>query len=95
MRAIVNAKFVKTYGIQKILDPIIDDLKKLYDECQIEINGNDLRFSAKCYCVLVIHLLSIYGEALRNELVLHLKNAEVAFVTLMKCDKISTKMTLL
>ena len=38
--AIVNAKFVKTCGIQKILDPIIDDPKKLYDGYQIEINGN-------------------------------------------------------
>ena len=38
--AIVNVKFVKKYGIQKMFDPIIDDLKKLYGGYQIERNGN-------------------------------------------------------
>ena len=45
--AIVNTKFVKTYGIQKILDPVIDDLKKLYDGYQIEINGNRFEIFGK------------------------------------------------
>ena len=38
--ALVNAKLVKPYGIKITLDPIIDELKKLYDGYQIEINGN-------------------------------------------------------
>ena len=45
--AIVKAKLVKTYGIHKILDGIIDDLKKLYDGYQIEINGNLFRILGK------------------------------------------------
>ena len=45
--AIVNAKFLKTYEIQKILDPIIDDLEKLYDGYQMEINGNRFEIFGK------------------------------------------------
>ena len=45
--AIVNAKFAKTHGIQKILDPIVDDLKKLYDRYQIKINGKIVEIFGK------------------------------------------------
>ena len=45
--AIVNAKFVKTYGIQKILNPIIDGRKKLYDRYQMEVNGNRFEIFGK------------------------------------------------
>ena len=44
---------------------------------------------------MVIHLIRIYQEALRRGLVLLFKNIEVAFVILMKCNKVQTKMILL
>ena len=37
--ASVNARLVETYDIQKMLSPIIDDLKT-YEGCQIETDGS-------------------------------------------------------
>ena len=45
--ALANANLVKPYGIKITLDAIIDDLKKLYDGYQIEINGNRFEIFGK------------------------------------------------
>eukprot|EP00111_Clytia_hemisphaerica_P023884 TCONS_00070351-protein len=46
--AIANAALVKKYGIEKILSPIIEDLKKLYHGHEIEFdNGRNLTLYGK------------------------------------------------